>query len=90
MYAASLSTAISYFVMKVYRHIDLKKYVNIKIQKGLVINSIILFSFSIFMYYQNDLILNIINLVVAVAYALLINMNFLKGSWKTVLGKIKR
>ena len=90
LYAASLSTAISYFVMMVYRHIDLKKYVNIKIQKGLVINSIILFSFSIFMYYQNDLILNIINLVVAVAYALLINMNFLKGSWKTVLGKIKR
>ena len=90
LYAASLSTAISYFVMMVYRHIDLKKYVNIKIQKGLVINSIILFSFSIFMYYQNDLILNIINLIVAVAYALLINMNFLKGSWKTVLGKIKR
>ena len=90
LYAASLSTAISYFVMMVYRHIDLKKYVNIKISKGFIINTIVMFSFSIFLYYQNDLILNIINLVVAVAYALLVNMKFLKESYKTVLGKIKR
>jgi len=90
LYAAAISTAISYFVMMVYRHIDLKKYVNIKLSKGLVINSIIMFTFTIFMYYQKDLILNIISLTVAIAYALLINMKFLKGSWKTVLGKIKK
>jgi len=90
LYAAAISTAISYFVMMVYRHIDLKKYVNIKLSKGLVINSIIMFTFTIFMYYEKDLILNIISLTVAIAYALLINMKFLKGSWKTVLGKIKK
>ena len=32
LYAAAISTAISYFVMMVYRHIDLKKYVNIKLE----------------------------------------------------------
>ena len=90
LYAASLSTAISYFVMMVYRHIDLKKYVNIKISKGLLINSIIMFSYMIFMYYQRDLILNIISLIVAIAYALLINMKFLKSSLNTVLKKIKK
>ncbi len=90
LYAASLSTAISYFVMMVYRHIDLKKYVNIKIKKGFIINTMILFAYSIFMYYQHDILLNIISLITAVAYALLINMDFLKGSWKTVLGKIKK
>ena len=90
LYAAALSTAISYFVMMVYRHIDLKKYVKIKVEKGFVFNTIILFIFTIFLYYQKDTLLNIINLVTAVAYSLLINMNFLKKSFKTVLGKIKR
>lgn len=90
LYAAALSTAISYFVMMVYRHIDLKKYVKIKVEKGFVFNTIILFIFTIFLYYQKDTLLNIINLVTAVAYSLLINMNFLKKSFKTVLRKIKR
>lgn len=90
LYAAAISTAISYFVMMVYRHIDLKKYVNIKISKGFIINTIIIFSYSIFLYYQHDLILNIINLVVVVCYAYLINRNFLKSGLNTILGKLKR
>lgn len=90
LYAAAISTAISYFVMMVYRHIDLKKYVNIKISKGFIINTIIIFSYSIFLYYQHDLILNIINLVVVVCYAYLINRNFLKSGLNTIFGKLKR
>lgn len=90
LYAAAISTAISYFVMMVYRHIDLKKYVNIKISKGFIINTIIIFSYSIFLYYQHDFILNIINLVVVVCYAYLINRNFLKSGLNTILGKLKR
>ena len=90
LYAAAISTAISYFVMMVYRHIDLKKYVNIKISKGFIINTVIIFSYSIFLYYQRDMLLNIINLVVVVAYAYLINRKFLISSLRTVLGKLKR
>lgn len=90
LYAAAVSTAISYFVMMIYRHIDLKKYVNIKISKGFITNTIIMFSYSIFLYYQKDMLLNIINLVVVVSYAYLINRKFLMSSVKTVLGKIKR
>lgn len=90
LYAAAISTAISYFVMMVYRHIDLKKYVNIKISKGFIINTVIIFSYSIFLYYQRDMLLNIINLVVVVVYAYLINRKFLISSLKTVLGKLKR
>lgn len=90
LYAAAISTAISYFVMMVYRHIDLKRYVNIKISKGFITNTIIIFSYSIFLYYQRDLLLNIINLVVVVCYAFLINQKFLKSSLDTVIGKLKR
>ena len=90
LYAAAISTAISYFVMMMYRHIDLKKYVNIKLSKGLVINSIIMFSYSIFLYYQHDLFLNILNLGVVVIYAYLINKKFLHSTLNTILGKLKR
>ncbi len=90
LYAAAISTAISYFVMMVYRHIDLKKYVNIKLSKGLVINSIIMFSYSIFLYYQHDLFLNILNLGVVIIYAYLINKKFLHSTINTILGKLKR
>lgn len=90
LYAAAISTAISYFVMMIYRHIDLKKYVNIKISKGFITNTIILFSYSIFLYYQKDMLLNIINLIVVVSYAYLINRKFLQSSLKTILGKLKR
>ena len=90
LYAAAISTAISYFVMMLYRHIDLKKYVNIKISKGLITNSIIIFSYSIFLYYQHDLFLNILNLGVVIIYAFLMNKKFLLSTYKTIISKIKK
>lgn len=89
LYAASLSTAISYFIMMVYRHFDLKKYVNIKYDKGLLIKTLFIFTFSIFLYYQKNMILNILNLVVVVIYAVVLNRKFLLSSYNTVKSKFK-
>ena len=88
LYAAALSTAISYFIMMVYRHIDLKKYINITIEKGLIIKTIILFTFAIVLYYQNNLYLNIINLLVVCIYAVIINKTILLSGYKIVLNKL--
>ena len=90
IYAAALSTTISYFVMMVYRHIDLKKYINIKIETSLIIKTIIMFTISIFVYYINNMWLNIINLIVVVIYCVLLNKVFLLSTYKTVVGKLKR
>lgn len=87
LYAASLSTAISYFVMMLYRHIDLKKYINIKIEKGLILKTIVIFTFSIILYYQNNFFFDIINLLVVCSYAFLLNKDFLVTSLKTILKK---
>ena len=81
---------ISYFVMMAYRHIDIKKYVSIKVDKFLVINTILIFTFSIILYYQHNLILNIINLVVVCLYAFLLNKKFLFKSLKAFTSKLKR
>ena len=90
LYAAAISTAISYFVMMVYRHIDLKKYVNIKLEDGLIIKSICIFTFTIFLYYQHNFYLDILNFIVVCLYAYISNKKFLKSSYKTVINKLKR
>lgn len=90
LYAASISTMLSYAAMFIYRFIDIKKYINITIEKGLIIKSLLAFIFAITLYYSHNLILNIINLVVIVIYSFMSNKDFLIGSLNTVLKKIKR
>jgi len=90
LYAAALSTAISYFVMMVYRHFDLKKYMRITYEKGLLIKTIVIFTFAIILYYQHNIYLDILNLVVVVIYSILMNKDFLVSSYKTVVSKVFR
>lgn len=89
LYAAALSTLLSYFVMMVYRHIDLKKYVRITLEKGLVFKTIVIFTFSIYLYYKNVFILNVINFIVVLIYAILINKKLLLSSWDALIKKIQ-
>ena len=90
LYAAALSTTISYLIMAVYRHFDLKKYVNIKIEKSLIIQMIIIYSIAISAYYINNIYLNIISLIMACFYSFIINKDFLYKSIKTVKNKLKK
>ena len=89
LFAAALSTAISYFVMMMYRHFDLKKYMTITYEKGLVIKTVLIFVFAIVLYYQRNIWLDLVSLVVVVIYAVLMNKSFLKASFQTVCGKFK-
>ena len=68
LFAAALSTAISYFVMMMYRHFDLKKYMTITYEKGLVIKTVLIFVFAIVLYYQRNIWLDLVSLVVVVCY----------------------
>lgn len=90
LWAACISTMISYFVMMIYRHFDLKKYIKIKYEKGIFIKTILIFAFAIILYYQKNMFLNIINLVVVSLYAFFINKEFLLGILKGVFKKLKR
>ena len=88
LYAAAISTMISYFVMLLYRHIDLKKYITIRIEKGLLLKTILIFAFAIFFYYYNHLIGNIISLAVVCLYAFLLNRSLLKEGADIALRKL--
>ena len=82
LYAASISTAISYFVMMINRHYDLKKYVKIKYEDSLLIKTILIYLFAIIIYYQRNLVLDIISLIIVVIYCYLLNRKFL---WSTLI-----
>ena len=90
LYAAALSTAVSYFIMMLYRHFDLKKYVNIKFEKGIIIKSIIIFVFTICLYYSHNMFLNIINLVVVCIYSFILNKDFLNSTLNSVIIRFRR
>ena len=90
LYAAALSTAISYFTMMVYRHFDLKKHLTITYERGLFIKTLLMFALTIILYYQRNMILNVVNLVVVCIYAFVMNKEFLFNSYKTVINKIRR
>lgn len=89
LFAAALSTAVSYLVMMIYRHFDLKKYINITYEKGLLIKTILIFTFAIVIYYQRNLYLDILSLIVVVIYSILMNKDFLSSSFHVVLSKMK-
>ena len=88
LYAAAISTMISYIIMAVYRHIDLKKYMNIKIEKYLLIKSLIVYIFAITLYYVNNIYLNIINLFIICLYSFLTNKTLLLGTLNTFKKKL--
>ncbi|MBQ6477346.1 MAG: oligosaccharide flippase family protein [Bacilli bacterium] len=89
LYAAALSTALAYFVMMLHRYIDLKKYMKITFDKKSIMMLISIFILSMILYYQNNMILNIINLVMCLVFSYLLNKNFIKTSGKTILKKFK-
>ena len=76
--------------MMIYRHFDIKRYVNIKFDKGLIIKSILIYSLSIFLFYQKNIYLNILNLVIVVIYSVILNKELLMSCIKTITSKLQR
>ena len=88
LYAAAFSTMIAYFVMAVYRHFDLKKYVNITYDKLLLLRSILIFAFTITCFYIDNIYVNIICLVITVLYAISSNHKFIGETYRSLKNKL--
>ena len=90
LYAASISTAVSYFAMFVYRIIDSRKYVKLSVPKKLVFSFIIVTAITVITYYVRNTVLSVITLIIVVIYALLINKNSMQYIVKAVNKKMKK
>lgn len=86
IYAAAISTLVSYMLLAIYRYIDVQKYVKVKIPiKNIVVNSII-FILVVVLYLYNNIALNVINLFLCILYAIIVNKELLI-EFKKVIGK---
>lgn len=74
LYAAAVSTFVSFFVMSIYRIYDIKKrYFKIEIPINLIVKTIIVLALALLAYYINNIYLSIISLLIVVIYAWIIN-----------------
>lgn len=89
LYAACISTLISYLCLAIYRFFDVQKYVKVKISLKTIIGTILAFSFAFISYYLNNLVINIVSLVVISTYSIITNKEIIQSFFKTLKCKIK-
>jgi O-antigen/teichoic acid export membrane protein len=78
LYAASVSTLVSYFVIVVYRIWDVRKFVTIKYNQVTITISILLIITASTINYINIIKLNIMNFTIALIIALIINKKMIR------------
>lgn len=83
LYAASVSTVVAYLTMSIFRGYDIKKYVNIKYNKKIIIIIALMYVSSIYLYYINNEILNIVNISFVV-------MVFMFMNWRLMVSLVSR
>lgn len=88
LYAASISTAVSFFILMIFRYIDVQKYINIKFSNKLIISSALMVLLLLVTYYRKKLIGHVIALIITILYALLINRKIIVRVIKFLKSKI--
>lgn len=78
LYAASISTFVAYLSMLIYRIFDVKKYVDLKINKMMVTRTIIMSIILLVIYYINNTILNVFSIIITVLYCIIVNKKNIK------------
>ena len=88
LYAAAISTLAAYLAMCIYRIIDVKRYITIKFNESIIISALVVGSYFIICYYINNFFVNIINILLAILYAIFINRKSLNLIKEIVFNKI--
>lgn len=90
LYAASISTFVAYFSMLIFRWFDIKKYVKIKLEKMNLFILLIGIIISIFTYYLNAFIINIIVFILSGVLLIYINKGSIKNIKIFLKNKVKK
>lgn len=88
LYAASISTLLSFVVILIYRVIEIKKYIIINYNYKNLIVGVIFLVLTIINFYINNTIVFVINILITLIYNIVFN-NFLKYVISYVIDKIK-
>ena len=89
LYAASVSTLIAYLAMALYRYFDVKRYVSVCLRKKYIFLTFIVGMITIIAYYSRNTFSCAGALIIAVAYAISINWQFLMSILRQIIYKVK-
>lgn len=90
LYAAAISSVAAFGVMAVYRYFDLKKYINIRLEKRSMVVIVLLYCITCWSYYKGNMVVQgCVLLMVAVCSALM-NRKMLLEAVHMIRSKIKR
>lgn len=90
LYAASISTAVAYMVMFIYRYLDSKKYIVLTVDKKLVLSLGVLYVISLFIYYQNKFTWTVVWIFFSLIGVILLNKKSISYIYDFVMSKLKR
>lgn len=90
LYAASISTAISYFIIMLYRAFDINKVVKIKYDFKQIVIGFFTMIVSTVLFYQNNIVTTCVCFVIAIIYNLLFNRTIILSLIKKVLPTINK
>lgn len=90
LYAAALSTLISYLIICIYRFFDVNnKYIRLKFKMSTIIYFIVSFLLISISYYINNVILNFITLIFTIIFVFIINYDIVKKILYMLYKKVK-
>ena len=90
IFAASISTLVSFVLMFIIRYIDINRIACIRIKKSVVIGNVLIGVLLAFAYYSKNMLLQIIVLGIISGYAIVCNLNILKAGINIVRGKFRK
>lgn len=90
LYAAAGATAVAFLAMAIFRHYDVKKYVQIAYEKNVFVVLAALYAAVLTLYYLHALWASVAGLAIAVVSAYLLNRHELGRTRKLVWGRLKR
>ena len=92
LYAASISTFLAYFIMMLIRMKNIKKYIDIKFDKRIMLEISILAIIILILYYINNLAANIVLFIAVIIYAIYANFDIIHiirhNSLKKIIKKL--
>ena len=77
LYAASLSTVVSYLFLCIWRYFDLKKYIKVNFDIKLLTSTIVMYALVCFGYYSFNRVVQAVVLFITIAYCCYINSDIL-------------
>lgn len=90
LYAAAIASVVSYSIMVVYRHYDLRKHVRINIRTVSILPLVAMSIISITLFYVNHPFLNIVNFFFIVTLSVFVNRKILKSMKEMLWQKFAR